>query len=134
MAIMQLPATQGIRRDAEVRLDELPRCFELGEDAPAGWAILAETWLCTDGRMIGVHPHPVRGEDGWLVSYETAPETTLEKLLNPDPWDCRECRSIAEPETPGWLSDYSVSPAARFCPECVERWDLRRKRTPGAFV
>ncbi|HXP28594.1 MAG TPA: hypothetical protein VN804_02475 [Solirubrobacteraceae bacterium] len=119
---------------AELRLAKLPRCFEPGEDAPAGWAILAETWLCTDGRTIGVHPHLTRVEDGWLVSYETVPETTVEKLLDPDPWDCWECRTVAEPGAAGWLSDYSSTPVARFCPDCVEHWSIRRKHTPGALV
>jgi hypothetical protein len=118
----------------ELLLPKLPRCFALGEDAPAGWAILAETWLFLDGRTIGVHPHLTRAGGGWLVSYETVPETTLEKLLDPDPWACRECRTIAEPSTPGWTTDYGVSPPARFCSDCVEHWSIRRKHTPGAFV
>lgn len=118
----------------ELLLAELPRYFTFGEDAPPGWAILAETWLCDDGRVIGVHPYPVRVEDGWLVNYETTPETTPEKLLNPDPWDCRECRTIAEPSTPGWVTDYGVSPAAHFCPRCVERWSVRRISVPWALA
>jgi hypothetical protein len=134
MAIIQPQATRGIRRDAEVRLDKLPRYFEQGEDAPTGWGILAETWLFLDGRTVGVRPYLTRVGDGWLVSYETVPETTLEKLLNPDPWDCRECRTIAEPSTPGWTTDYGVSPPARFCPDCVEQASLRRKYTPWALA
>lgn len=123
---------------AELRLAKLPRYFEPGEEAPKGWAILAETWLCTDGRVIGrvsaVCRASDRVEDGWLVSYETVPETTVEKLLDPDPWDCWECRTIAKPGTAGWLSDYSSTPVARFCPDCVEHWSIRRKHTPGALV
>jgi len=73
------------------------------------------------GRVIGVHPNAVRVADGWLVGYETCPETTPEKLLNPDPWECRTCNNSADPHTPGWMTDAGASPVGHFCPDCVER-------------
>ncbi|HST34834.1 MAG TPA: hypothetical protein VLJ80_15090 [Solirubrobacteraceae bacterium] len=122
-----MPMHKTICEKVEILLPELPRYFEQGEQPPPGWAILSEAWLCRDGRIVGVHPNPIRVKAGWLVSYETTEETTLEKLLDPDPWNCRTCRTSADPCTAGWVSDVSVSPAAHFCPSCVARWSSRRR-------
>jgi len=124
-----MPMHKTICEKVEILLPELPRSFDAVGHEPPGWSIFREDWLCLDGRIIGVHPYPVRVADGWLVGYETHEETTPEKLLDPDPWDCRTCSNSADPCTSGWVSDVSVSPAAHFCPICVERWSNRR-RTP----
>lgn len=58
-----------------------PTAVELGEDPPReGWALLWETWLCRDGRIIGAHPKPRSVRGGWVVQYEAVEEMSVEAL------------------------------------------------------